>query len=104
MLRYQAFPYQKFGLASGQVTNVAHSASTPQQVANSYGILATEPMYRIDVKLSSQSVIGNDKAEPLLPGMAVDADIQLDKRTLLEWLFEPFLGAKRKLTQRSESP
>ena len=31
-------------------------------------------------------------AEALQPGMQVEADIQLDRRRLIEWIFEPLLG------------
>jgi len=34
---------------------------------------------------------------PLRPGMAVNADLLLEKRTLLEWLFEPVFQLKERL-------
>jgi hypothetical protein len=34
---------------------------------------------------------------PLRPGMLVNADLLLEKRTLLEWLFEPVLQLKGRL-------
>ena len=95
-LRYQAFPYQKFGHQSGAVAQVSRS---PLQAAELAGlplpaaIMASgEPLYRITVTLNQQSVAAYGKAQTLSPGMQLEADLQLDRRRLIEWLFEPVLG------------
>jgi len=95
-LRYQAFPYQKFGHQSGAVAQVSRS---PLQAAELAGlplpaaIMASgEPLYRITVTLNQQSVAAYGKAQTLSPGMQLEADVQLDRRRLIEWLFEPVLG------------
>ena len=95
-LRYQAFPYQKFGHQAGAVAQVSRS---PLQAAELAGlplpaaIMASgEPLYRITVTLNQQSVAAYGKAQTLSPGMQLEADVQLDRRRLIEWLFEPVLG------------
>lgn len=95
-LRYQAFPYQKFGHQAGEVAQVSRS---PLQSAELAGLplpasisLAGEPLYRITVNLDSQSVAAYGQAQPLSPGMQLEADVMLDRRRLIEWLFEPVLG------------
>jgi membrane fusion protein len=35
------------------------------------------------------------KSQPLMPGMALSADILMERRTLLEWVFEPLYGLGR---------
>ena len=100
LLRYQAYPYQKFGHQSGQVLQVARTplqandlSSVPiAGVANSYSTVNGEPLYRITVGLDRQSVDAYGKLQPLAAGMQLDADVQLDRRRLIEWLFEPLLG------------
>ena len=99
-LRYQAFPYQKFGHQGGEVVQVSRSplqatelASLPLQVAGSAGSsFGTEPLYRITVTLNQQTVSAYGQAQPLSPGMQLEADIVLERRRLIEWLFEPVLG------------
>ena len=95
-LRYQAFPYQKFGHQSGSVIQVSRSplqatelAGLPLQAGAGGG---AEPLYRITVQLDQQSVAAYGQAQPLSPGMQLEADVLLDKRRLIEWLFEPVLG------------
>ena len=95
-LRYQAFPYQKFGHQTGAVALVSRSplqgaelAGLPMQAAANVG---SEPLYRITVTLDQQSVAAYGQAQALVPGMQLEADVLLDRRRLIEWLFEPVLG------------
>ncbi|RQO59756.1 hypothetical protein DBR47_10240 [Paucibacter sp. KBW04] len=97
-LRYQAFPYQKFGQQSGSVLNVSRTPLSPAElstlnlpVALSQGP-ASEPLYRITVKLDQQTVSAYGQAQPLAAGMQLDADVMLEKRRLIEWIFEPILS------------
>ena len=91
-LRYQAYPYQKFGHQAGQVLQVSR---TPLQAAELAGLSlppSDEPLYRITVALDRQSVQAYGQAQPLAPGMQLDADVMLDRRRLIEWIFEPLLS------------
>ena len=75
LLRYQAYPYQKFGHQLGHVLQVSR---TPLQASELAGL----PL--------PGSVTG--AAQPLAAGMQLDADVLLERRRLVEWLFEPLLG------------
>jgi membrane fusion protein len=91
-LRYQAFPYQKFGHQGGQVLQVSR---TPLQAAELAGLAlpaSGEPLYRITVAIEQQAVQAYGHAQPLSPGMQLDADVLLDRRRLVEWIFEPLLS------------
>lgn len=96
LLRYQAFPHQKFGLQSGHVVQVSRSplqASELAALAQAPGSSsAGEALYRITVALDRQSVAAYGQAQALVPGMQLEADVQLDRRRLIEWIFEPVLG------------
>ena len=46
----------------------------------------------ITVTLDQQSVQAYGQAQPLTPGMQIDADVMLDRRRLIEWIFEPLLS------------
>ena len=97
-LRYQAFPYQKFGHHAGQVLQVSR---TPLQAAELAGLplpeamkgaASAEPLYRITVDLDQQAVQAYGQAQPLAAGMQLEADVLLDRRRLIEWVFEPLLS------------
>ena len=97
VLRYRAYPYQKFGLHYGRVAKVSRSALTPNEISAITGQQATEPLYRVAVKLDEASVFAYGKAEPLKAGMALDADILQERRRLIEWVFEPLYGLSRRV-------
>jgi membrane fusion protein len=99
LLRYQAYPYQKFGHAKGVVASVSRTAlvasdlaGTPAQASNS-----GEALYRITVTLARQTITAYGKPLPLQAGMLVDADILHEKRKLYEWVLEPLYSLTGKL-------
>ncbi|TCJ17991.1 HlyD family efflux transporter periplasmic adaptor subunit [Parasulfuritortus cantonensis] len=103
LLRYQAYPYQKFGHARGKVVSVAKTALPTNEISNLGGNAGggqgqqSEPVYRITVELASQTIQAYGKAQPLQAGMLLDADILQDKRRLYEWVLEPLYSLTGKL-------
>ena len=90
-VRYQAYPYQKFGSYVGTVANVSRSAinpsELPQQLAGLYA--PSESLYRINIHLDRQTVTAYGQPAPLQAGMQLEADVITDSRRLIEWMFEP---------------
>jgi membrane fusion protein len=102
LLRYQAYPYQKFGHARGKVISVAKTALPANEISslgNSGGSQGqqSEPVYRITVELAAQSVQAYGKPQPLQAGMLLEADILQDTRRLYEWVLEPLYSLTGKL-------
>jgi membrane fusion protein len=102
LLRYEAFPYQKFGHQAGQVLQVSRTplqaselAAVP--IAGAASAADGEPLYRITVALQRQSVDAYGQAQPLTAGMQIEADVLLERRSLIEWIFEPLLGLAGKM-------
>lgn len=104
VLRYQAYPYQKFGQQYGRVMQVSRSALSPAEAASLLGQNVAVPIYRVLVKLDHQSIDAYGKAESLKPGMALDADILLDRRSLWQWVFEPLYGLQQQLAANERPP
>ncbi|PFH08693.1 membrane fusion protein [Collimonas sp. PA-H2] len=100
LIRYQAYPYQKFGHQKGVVESVARTA-LPNNELNAIGVPAggngSEPMYRITVRLASQQVQAYGRPQPLQAGMLLDADVQQEKLRLYEWVLEPLYSLTGKL-------
>ena len=95
-IRYQAFPYQRFGLYPGQVASVSETILSPQEVITTVP-LAGEPVYRVRVALERQQVSAYGRDYPLQPGMLLEADVELDRRPLWQWLLEPVLRVQGRL-------
>ncbi len=100
VLRYQAYPYQKFGQQYGRVTAISRNALAPAEVTALTGQQVSEPRYRIDVALEKQQIRVYGKSESLRAGMTLDADILLERRRLMEWLFEPLYGLSNQYAAR----
>ena len=94
LLRFQAYPYQKFGHYEGTLANISGSAvnpgELPAKLAGLTGMVGTgDPVYRLTVKLKSQAVTVYGKPVALQPGMQLDADVLIERRRLIEWMFDP---------------
>jgi membrane fusion protein len=98
-LRYQAFPYQRFGHYEGVIAAVSRAALSPAELpAQLAGLTsvtgvaagaAAEPLYRITVSLASQTVTAYGAKTALQPGMTLEADVALERRRLFEWVLDP---------------
>lgn len=103
MLRYQAYPYEKFGQQRGRVLQVARTPLSPAELAAlnlPVGLSqaqAGEPLYRITVALDAQTVQAYGQPQQLAAGMQLDADVLLESRRLIEWIFEPLLSLARRV-------
>jgi len=95
VLRYDAFPFQRFGQYRGKVTSVGRTVWSAGEKVGTLPV--REPVYRIEVALDRQTVGTGAQEFPLRPGMLVNADILLEKRTVFEWVFEPVLALRERL-------
>lgn len=96
LLRYQAFPYQKFGQHLARVREVATTSVRPEELPTSAGAMPgaaqSEPVYRVRLELDQQIIRAYGTAIPLRSGMLVDASIILERRKLYEWVLEPLFS------------
>ena len=100
LVRYQAYPYQKFGHAHGVVSQLSRAALLGNEL-NGYlagnSSLANEPFYKITVVLDKQAVTAYGAQQALQAGMLLEADVLQDKRRLIEWVLEPLTSLTGKL-------
>jgi len=95
-LRYGAFPFQKFGVYKGQVTHVGQTVLLPVEQTH-LPVQLSGPAYLVTVSLQSPTVRAYQQEFSLKPGMLLEADITLGKRSLLEWLLEPIFSLRGRL-------
>ncbi|MCZ8114991.1 HlyD family efflux transporter periplasmic adaptor subunit [Silanimonas sp.] len=95
LLRFHAFPYQKFGQGRGEVVRVSRSALSSGELSSiAVQGSAPEPLYRVIVQLERETVEAFGKQEPLKPGMMLEADVLGEERKLWEWLLEPLYSVR----------
>ncbi len=87
-LRYQAFPYQKYGQFDGVVKSIslapieASELPIEQQATH-------EDKYRLVIAPERKELMIDSDARRLVPGMIVDASIYQETRKLYQWMFDP---------------
>ncbi|MCL1125961.1 HlyD family efflux transporter periplasmic adaptor subunit [Shewanella surugensis] len=91
-LRFDAFPYQRFGSLNSQVSRIDKVLLLDGEA--DVPVSLSEPVYRIRTVLSSQSVSAYGDDFTLKSGMLLEADIVLDRRSLLDWLLDPIYSLR----------
>lgn len=91
-LRYDAFPYERFGLHHGTIEEVAKTILAPQDVEAPFQL--NQPVYRVTAGLDSLTIQAFGDSFPLQAGMTLEADVLLDKRPLYQWLLKPLFSLK----------
>ncbi|MFO1292438.1 MAG: HlyD family efflux transporter periplasmic adaptor subunit [Rubrivivax sp.] len=95
-LRFEAFPFQRYGHWPAHVIDVSRVPLAPNELAalalpaaGAAAVGAGEPLFRITLALDARA----DAEElALSAGMRFGADLLLERRRLIEWLFEPLLA------------
>ncbi|WP_166357868.1 HlyD family secretion protein [Pseudomonas akapageensis] len=95
LMRYAAYPYQKFGMGRGRVIGLTKSpyaaSELPHHVVSAIGVTGSpaELYYRVTVALDTQDVKVYGQYQPLQAGVLLEADVEQDTRRLYEWALEP---------------
>ncbi|GAA0859790.1 HlyD family secretion protein [Aliiglaciecola litoralis] len=95
-VRYDAFPYQKFGLYQGTITQISDTVLLPGEL-DFAPLNSSEPVYLVYADLQSQTVSAYGKPLRLKSGMTLSADVTLSERTLFEWVLDPILSLKGRM-------
>jgi membrane fusion protein len=107
-IRYPAYPYQKFGMGEGVVTDVSRSPyavqELPTHVAATLGGIAQtgDAVYRVTVKLKAHQIQAYGQSYAIKAGMLAEADILQDTRALWEWALEPIFSVSGKIAAISQ--
>jgi hypothetical protein len=85
VLRYRAFPYQRYGVQHGRVVAIAAKAISPEEIQRRSGLRLEAPAWPVRVELGRQRI----GTRALQAGMRVDAELQLEQRRLYELVLAP---------------
>lgn len=91
-IQYDAFPYQRFGVFNGTVESISETIVAPGEIQ--VPVPMHEAFYLVDLSLASNAISVSDKDVNLKPGMLLKADIKLEQRSLIEWVFDPILSLR----------
>lgn len=91
-LKYDAFPYQSFGVRYGRITRVEQVSiqtgkqSTPEESRNR--------MFLVEVSPQDKAIMAYGRPRPLRVGMTVTAEIEVERRKLINWFLSPLLALR----------
>jgi membrane fusion protein len=95
LLRYSAFPYQRFGLYKGTIDKVTEVILTPEELR--VPVKLEEPVYRVSVTPEKQAITAYGRQFNLQAGMLLEASIILEGRSLGEWLLAPIYSLRGRI-------
>lgn len=84
-LKYDSYPYQRFGWGSGEINSISETMISAQDIP--IPVDSSQRFYRIVVALKHQHVNEQHPSRKLVNGMIVNADIAYDTRYLWQWMF-----------------
>lgn len=94
-VKLAAYPFQKYGLVRGTVVHVGADAEEAPEIERtgtptaSTGRLNSTLRYRATVQLQDQALERDGRYFALSPGMQVVAEVDLGRRTVIEYLLSP---------------
>lgn len=100
-LRFDAFPYQKFGVYAGELTELSHVDVPLQELQVRFPHLMQKyqgmTFFRATVHPESQAIQAYGEPVPLKAGLTLEADIHMERKRLIEWVFDPILALGRSI-------
>lgn len=90
-LKFDSFPFEKYGVGSGVVTDVSRVPTEPGNIGVDLGF--QEPVFRIRVRIDQFAPRAPTSIDALRPGMTVSASLVLERRNLWQMLFSPLREA-----------
>lgn len=100
ILRYDAYPFEKFGQYSGQVSAVSEADVPIVDLGSTVAAVLPNDRrttFRIRVALAQEYVEAYGSRIKVRPGQTLSADIELDRRRLIEWVFDPLYALGKRV-------
>lgn len=99
-IRYDAFPYQKYGQQQGVVKSISKNPVSIDKINELIGmqlpINNIENFYLVRLKIDDQYFLIKGDRRKLESGMTFTGDIKLRKMKLYQWIIEPLLDKRTK--------
>ncbi|MBX4925223.1 HlyD family type I secretion periplasmic adaptor subunit [Rhizobium binae] len=92
-IKLDAYPFQKYGTASGEVRTISQDTflSGQQEQAATPGQPAAAPFFKARILLADTRLNAADVPVRLLPGMTVSTEIKVGTRTVISYFLYPLL-------------
>ncbi|PWK76981.1 HlyD family type I secretion periplasmic adaptor subunit [Aminobacter sp. AP02] len=89
-IKFDAYPFQKFGTATGAIRTISRDAFTPDPQSGTTQTAAL-PFFRALIPVSGMQLDAPLQPVRLLPGMTVTAEIKVGRRTVISYFLYPLI-------------
>lgn len=86
-IRYSAFSYREHGVFTAVVTSVDRIAQNPGSIEAPFDL--SEPVYVVQADIDQNPLSKNNVKLKVLPGMTLEATVNIDRKLLVLWLLGP---------------
>lgn len=102
-IRYDAFPFEKFGQFSGRIESVSSIPASPQEMSTYSNKPSTQDThndsyYKVIVKPAQTRFTYQQQQLVLSTGMRAQATLFLERRPLYQWMLAPFYNIRKSVT------
>jgi len=98
---FRAYPQEKFGQFDARIETVSDMPSLPSEIEQMY--VLSEPVFVATASLPKELRAPDGRLLKIKAGMLADALVPIERRTVLEWLFEPLLRSFHESAARSRA-
>ncbi len=103
-IRYEAFPYQKFGQFSGKISSISSVPASAQEMST-YGSAPRAPgggvdqaYYKVMITPDTTAFLLSNRELHLTSGMKAQSTLFLEERPLYQWILSPYYDIKKSIT------
>ena len=89
-IKFEAFPFQKYGTGTGAVGVISQDSFSPDPKAEGARRTAA-PYYRVLIDLRDTHLRLPTERVQLIPGMAVTAEMKVGRRSVMSYFLYPLL-------------
>jgi membrane fusion protein len=87
-LKYDSYPYQRFGVEHGIIISISRVPLQPEDIYKNFGLKLENACFRIVIKITERK-----KKITVIPGMSIKIGIPTRKTSIIKWIF-PYLREK----------
>ncbi|ENY3562490.1 HlyD family secretion protein [Escherichia coli O54:H45] len=87
-LKYDSYPYQRFGVEHGVIIDISRVPLQPEDIYTNFGLKFENACFRVGIK-----IIERKESITVIPGMSLKVEIPTRKASIIKWIF-PFFRDK----------
>ena len=94
-VKFDAYPFQDYGVVPGRLTWISPDSRTPQNDALTTQATPPQDFYEVEIELEQNYVQNNERTVTLTPGQTAKAEVVIRQRRMADVLLTPFKSLQK---------